>query len=257
MTLAASNISASIAGHKIVDDVSLAVEPGERVGLIGANGAGKSTLLRILAGLGTPTSGEITCDGEAISATNVPAIAQKIAYLPQDNQVYWPITVRSLVALGRMPHQLTQTNQSTKDADRIEAALKAFDLIELAERPVGNLSGGERARALIARAFAQDTPYILADEPTTGLDPAHQLDLFQNFQRVTTREEKGALIVLHDLQLAARFCDRLVLLSKGKLIASGEPASVLTKDILANAYGIEAIVDFGGDIPIIAPLRAI
>ena len=189
-------------------------------------------------------------DGRAIADWQPQALARALAYLPQERVVHWALSARAIVALGRLPHRPMGAGESTSDAAAIDAALAAVDATQLAERPVLEMSGGERARVLVARALAQQPRVLLADEPVTGLDPAHQLTLFHHFTRLA---ESGATIVvaLHDLSLAARFCHRLVLMHRGRTVASGTPADVLTNEHLAAVYGINARYTTLDGVPIV------
>jgi iron complex transport system ATP-binding protein len=222
------------AAATVVAGVGFRIGPGELVGLLGPNGAGKTTLMRAAIGL-QPAEGRIALGGAAIGTLAPRARSLRAAYVPQDRSVAWPISVAALVALGRTPHRAGPA----EDAAAVEAALAAMELGALRDRPATALSGGERARVLIARAFAQEAPLLLADEPTAGLDPAHALTLMALFRGLATRG-RGLLVSLHDLGLAARWCDRLILLDRGRLVADGTPAEVLTPERLAEVYGITA-----------------
>lgn len=219
---------------KVIDGIRAEIRPGELVALIGPNGAGKSTLMRAALGL-RPAQGTIELGGQALRALSPRDRALRAAYIPQDHVIAWPISVEALVALGRAPCR----HGRRADAAAVDEALRATDLQALRQRPASSLSGGERARALIARALAQDTPLLLADEPTAGLDPAHALGLMLRF-RALARQGRGILVSLHDLGLAARYCDRLILLQAGRVVAEGTPETVLTPARLASAYGITA-----------------
>jgi iron complex transport system ATP-binding protein len=214
----------------VVDHVSLTVHPGDCIGLIGPNGAGKTTLLRAALGL-LPHEGRSNLSG-------LPARerARRAAWLPQSREIAWPLPVADLVALGRLPHG----GQGT-EADRaaIASALSRMGLDSFARRRATDLSGGEQARVLIARALAQDTPLLMADEPIAGLDPAAQIATLATF-RALAGEGRGVVVSLHDLSLAARYCTRLVLLGAGRLHADGPPAEVLTPALLAEVFQLRA-----------------
>jgi len=228
-------------GHQpVVRGVSLTVAGGCLLGLIGPNGAGKSTLLRALAGL-LPAGGRMVIDGQPLARLSRPARARTIAYLAQERDVHWPVTVRQLVALGRLPRGGAWSGADpAADAAAVAAALRRTGLEALAERPVTRLSGGERARALLARALAVEAPILLADEPIAALDPEHQLQVLGLLRR---HAEAGAavVVVLHDLSAAARFCHQLVLLDQGQVVAAGAPAAVLTPETLARHYRVSAV----------------
>ncbi len=248
MKLHAINLTVNLGTTTVVRSANLAIERGEFVAVVGANGAGKSTLLRAMAGLLRPAAGEVRLNDIPLATINLRDRAHVIAYLPQSRIVHWPLTVARIVALGRSPHGTS----ATENASIVLQALTAMDIEGLAERPISQVSGGELARVLVARALAQATPLIIADEPTAGLDPAHQLALFQHFDRIS-RTGTSVIVALHDLSLAARYCRRVVLLNEGRLIADGMPAAVFTRDNLAAAYGIDAhLVEVDG-IPVVLP----
>ncbi|ARE39827.1 Vitamin B12 ABC transporter, ATPase component BtuD [Rhodovulum sp. P5] len=214
----------------VVDGVSLSVAPGEVVGLVGPNGAGKTTLMRAALGL-LPHRGQS-------SLAVLPPIdrARQAAWLPQSREIAWPVTVETLVALGRHPHG---GGAPAADKDAIARALARMDLTGFRNRIATRLSGGEQARVLLARALAQDTPLLLADEPIAGLDPAHQLATMAVFNDLAA-EGRGILVSLHDLGLAARFCTRLVLMQAGRVVAEGAPDQVLSAERLADVFAITA-----------------
>jgi iron complex transport system ATP-binding protein len=215
---------------KRLRDVDVQIEPGQITAICGPNGAGKSTLLTALAGLLVPDSGQVSLDGTDIAAMHPRTRAQKIGYLPQDGEVAWDVAVRSLVALGRMPHGDAAT-------EPVERALVALDLVPLATRPISKLSGGEKARALLARVLAGEPEWLLADEPLAALDIGHQLTLLLHLRRVA-EDGAGVVLVLHDLSLAMNHADHVVVLDKGSLIASGVPDVVLSEAIIAKVWGV-------------------
>ena len=212
-------------GRTVLDAASLSVGPGECVGLIGPNGAGKTTWMRAALGL-------IPFEGASTLAALPPARrAKAAAWLPQERQIAWPVPVREVVALGRLPHG--------GGTDGVDAALARLSLGHLADRPATELSGGERARVLIARALAQDAPLLLADEPAAGLDPAGQVAAMRLFAALAA-EGRGVLVSSHDLGLAARHCGRLALMDGGRIVADGPPAEVLTPERLADSFALDA-----------------
>lgn len=238
-------------GRTILDGVGLEVRPGEVVGLLGPNGCGKTTLLRAAVGL-QRAAGRIELGGVPLGRLAPDARARAAAYVPQEHEIAWPISVAALVGLGRLPHWAG----AAADAAAVAEALAAMDLGPLAARPATELSGGERARALVARALAQAAPLVVADEPTAGLDPAHAIALMATLRRLV-RGGRGALVSLHDLGLAARWCDRIVLLAGGRRVAAGPPREVLTPARVAEVYGVEVFLggDAGGPIlQVLGPL---
>lgn len=238
--LSASGIRVRYNGHFALDDVRFAAEPGSVIGLIGPNGAGKTTLLKVLAGLLEPESGRVVFDGQDLSYWDKAALARRLGYLSQDRTVHWPVTVGRLVSLGRLPHLGPWQKPGGDDWAAVERALAEADITGLRARTVTTLSGGERARALLARVLAGEPDILLADEPVSGLDPGHRLQLLERLRRVAG-EGRTVVIVLHDLTLAARFCDHLVLLHDGRVLADGAPATVLTPDTLQQSYGVDAV----------------
>ncbi|MFO1190255.1 MAG: ABC transporter ATP-binding protein [Alphaproteobacteria bacterium] len=240
-SLQSAALGLCLGSRSILSDVTMTVDGGEVVGLIGANGSGKTTLMRALAGVVAPATGSITLDGRPLAGWSRESLARHRAYLPQRAHVQWPISVRDLVALGRLPHRGPWERPSGADADAVAQALARTGLDALADRRIDRLSGGEQARALVARALSGRPKLLLADEPAAGLDPAYQLDLMRLF-RTLAQEGVAVLVTLHDLTLAARFCDRVVLLAKGGVYAFGRPADVLSPQSLADCFAIRALL---------------
>ena len=253
--LEASGLARTIGGRALVDGVSLAVRPAELVGLIGPNGAGKSTLLAMLAGLDVPDAGTVSLDGEPVRSLPATRRAREIGWLEQGGAVHWPVSVERLVALGRLPHLRPGVRVSAADREAVAEALAATGCTGLAARAVTTLSGGERTRALLARVLAGRPRLILADEPVAALDPAHQLGTME-LLREFAREGRGCVAVLHELSLAARWCDRVYLMHAGRVVGEGPPAQVLDERRLREVYGIEAVS--GHDrVPWIVPVRRV
>ncbi len=239
--LVATSIGVHLGDRQVLDDVSLTVAPGEIVAVIGANGAGKSTFLKALAGLMAPGTGSVSVGAQPLAELDRRTLGRTIAYLPQERAVHWPLTVRRLVALGRLPFRDRIAGPSAEDDAAVDEAMAAMDVTAFAERPVTELSGGERSRVLLARALAQRPRFLVADEPTTGLDPAHGLTLFAQFVRMSV-SQRAVIVALHDLSLAAQYCHRVLLLKDGRSLALGAPREVLTPELLARAYGVRATV---------------
>lgn len=233
------DIGVSVHGRVVVEDISLTVAAGELVALIGPNGAGKTSLLKAAAQL-LPHAGTALLNGDDLRGLDRRVRARRLAYLSQLHEPSWPITVADLVALGRFPHRRHWSGLSAQDQSAVYQALDQADLLTLADRALDRLSGGERARAQLARALAVEAEVLLADEPVTSLDPYHQLRVM-NLLRQHCRAGHAVIVVLHDLTLASRFCDRLVLLDRGRLVAAGNVANVLTPANLRSVYGVSAM----------------
>ncbi|MGB1580497.1 MAG: ABC transporter ATP-binding protein [Nevskiales bacterium] len=237
--LTARQVSLNLGERQVLHAVDLLAQPGEILGLLGPNGAGKTTLIRLLAGLLAPQQGSVDLAGQPLQALGDRERAKRIAYLPQGHECHWPLKVREVVALGRLPHRAPWQGLPQADAAIIDTALEETDTLHLAERAINSLSGGERSRVLLARALATQASSLLADEPVAGLDPAHQLQVMSLLQG-KARAGVTVVVVLHDLGLAARYCDRLCLLAEGRVIAQGMPGEVLSPEPLQQAYGIRA-----------------
>jgi iron complex transport system ATP-binding protein len=236
--------------RRILDDINVRFESGSVTAVLGPNGAGKSTLLASIAGLLKPASGAIDLDSQSTLTMNSLARARRIAFLPQSPEIAWPIDVETLVGLARIPfHGVTS---SVEDAAAVARAMESTQIAQWSKRIVTTLSGGERARTLLARIFAGEPEWILADEPFAGLDPSHQFeaaDLLCAF----ARGGRGVVLTIHDLTLAARIADRIVILQDGRIVADGTPAEALTPAILRSVYGIDAEwLNPSGQAPLIA-----
>ena len=237
MSLSLHDVRVTLGGRSILSDIDLALERGRLIGLVGPNGAGKTTLLRVLAALVAPAYGRVTLDGHALSGMNRDERARRVAALFQGAGIGWPVTVREIVALGRLPHRRAFAGPSDADQAAVARAMARTDVGHLADRAEPTLSSGERMRALLARALAVEAEWLLVDEPVTALDPAHQLDAMA-LLHAASRDGTGVVAVLHDLALAARFCDRIVVLSGGRLVADGRPEEALTDALLARVFGV-------------------
>lgn len=250
--LSVTALAASLRGKTVLRDISFSVGPGEFVGLLGPNGAGKSTLLRALLGL-VPSHGAVAIAGRPSGAMSAAERARLVAYLPQEREIGWGIPVEDVVALGRMPHRPAFAGIGNDDLQAIERAIERMEVEDLRHRPATELSGGEKARVLIARALAQEAPLLLADEPTAGLDPSHQIALMRIFAALAA-EGHAIVASLHDLGLAARWCSRLFLVEQGAIVADGAPAEVLTAERLRQVYGVESYFGEAAGKMIVQPL---
>lgn len=254
MTLVAEKLSLARGGRAVLADVSAAFAPGTVTVILGPNGAGKSTLLEALAGLLMPASGRVLLDGAGLDGLAARERARAIGYLPQSGTVHWNLRVDELVALGRLPHRGAFAGLSDEDRAAIADAIVAADLGALTHRPVNALSGGERARALLARVLAGRPRVLLADEPLANLDPRHAVDALRLF-RAAADEGAAVVLVLHDLQAAARAADRVLLLAEGHCLAAGAPDEVLTPDLLSRAYGVSFQVRDDPEVGLLVMLR--
>jgi iron complex transport system ATP-binding protein len=226
--------------NALLDGVDLSVAPGALLGIVGPNGAGKSTLLRVMAGVLEPDGGTVALDGREMGAWPARARAQRVAYLPQHPACHPAMTVERVVALGRLPHLAAWQGPGAVDREAIARAMADTDVAQLAARRAGSLSGGEHARVMLARALAADTPLLLADEPVADLDPYHALEVMDRLARLA-RAGRTVVVVLHDLTLAARFCARIALMARGRIVAAGPPADTLSPENLAAVYRIAAL----------------
>jgi iron complex transport system ATP-binding protein len=225
-------------GHVVLSGIDLAFAAGEVTAIVGPNGAGKSTLLRHLAGLDAPSAGQVELDGAPLSSLGAAVRGRRIAYLAQAASAYWPLRARDVVALGRLPHGADLSRPANSvDAEAVQRALQRVDGVQLADRSIDTLSQGERARMMMARALATEAPVLLADEPVASLDPAYALEAMEILR---TEAARGAcvIVVLHDLGLAARFADRVVVLANQKIAADGPPSLALAADVIDRAYRV-------------------
>lgn len=234
--LEVSGLSVSLERRHILHGVSLSVCAGEFVGVIGPNGAGKSTLLKSAAGILAADAGEVSVNGRLINALSPTERARLLAFLPQARPVFWSMPARAIVSLGRFAFGAPLT-ASPADDDAVARALEEAGASHLAERPVGSLSGGELARVHLARTLAGETPIVIADEPVAALDPAHQLGVM-SLLRAKADAGRTIIAALHELPLAARYCTRLVVLSKGYVAADAAPRDVLTETLLRDVFTV-------------------
>ncbi|WP_299053408.1 ABC transporter ATP-binding protein [uncultured Nocardioides sp.] len=240
--LYAEKVTVGYGGAPVVRDLSLEIEDGKVTTIVGPNGCGKSTLLRTMARLLTPTSGAVLLDGTPIGSVPTKEVARRLALLPQSPVAPDGLVVGDLVARGRHPHQRWFQQWSREDEGVVDEALAATDTLDLRDRALDQLSGGQRQRAWIAMTLAQDTDLLLLDEPTTFLDLAHQVEVLDLVCRLNRERGRTVAMVLHDLNLAARYSDRIVVMAAGEVVAQGDPGSVLTTELLADVFGLVADV---------------
>ncbi len=239
----ARNVTVRIAGNTIVDDVSINGQRGDVVGIIGPNGAGKTTLLKVLAGLLKPTMGSATIGDAAIDEMPVSTRSRRISYVPQSTGLH-PFTALEMVLMGRYPHLRRFQIEAEDDTEIAISAMKRMHVDQFIDRRVDTLSGGERQRVLLARALAQHGDVLFVDEPITSLDIKHQLMSLQVLKDEAIKRGVAVCAVLHDLNMAARYCDQLVLMSNGHVVADGEPKDVITEESVHSVFGVHARVEF-------------
>jgi iron complex transport system ATP-binding protein len=241
MRLEILSLTVDLGPRRVLQGIDLSPEPGRLTALIGPNGAGKTTLLRAMAGLMRPSGGKVDLNGTSVARMRASERARAVAYLPQGGGVAWPLPVAGVVALGRLPHGKEPDALPEQGQAAVEAALRSVGLQGFGARLATSLSGGERARMLLARALATQAPVLLADEPVAALDPRHQLMVLEVL-KAHARTGATVVAILHDLNLAAGFADHIVLLNQGKVEASGPPEAVMTEARLASSFGIRARV---------------
>jgi iron complex transport system ATP-binding protein len=251
------NLSLAYDRETIVKQLSLSITTGEITTLVGPNGCGKSTLLRGLARLLKPKTGEVLLDGKAIHTLPTKQLAKQLGILPQGPTAPEGLTVYELVAQGRYPHQGFFQQWSHEDEAATREAIAITNMVELAERPLDTLSGGQRQRAWIAMTLAQNTPILLLDEPTTFLDIGYQLEVMELIERLNRERQMTILLVLHDLNQAARYSQRMVVLQDGRVVADGAPGVVLTEGLLVDVFKVQAniVTDPDSGSPVCLPYR--
>ncbi len=240
--LKASRLTLSYRDNTIIEGLDIAIPPGRITALIGPNGCGKSTILKGLARILKPRSGAVYIDGRALAEQSSKAIARQLAILPQGPDAPEGLTVRQLVGYGRFAYQNVMGSLGADDHAAIISALTETGLLDLADLKVDALSGGQRQRAWIAMALAQDTALLLLDEPTTFLDVGHQLEVLKLLERLNVEQGRTIVMVLHDINHAARFAHHVVAVEKGKVVGQGTPVDLLTPELLARVFGVEAMV---------------
>ncbi|WP_060915840.1 ABC transporter ATP-binding protein [Microbacterium oleivorans] len=248
MSLVAEHVSWRRGGTLVVDDVSLAPTPGSVVGLLGPNGSGKSSLLRVLQGISHPDAGRVLLDGSDIRHQRRRDLARSVAAVTQHATTEVDLTVRDVVRLGRTPHASLWGSNGARDDAIVDAALAQAGLTAKSDSRWHSLSGGEQQRAQIARALAQETRELLLDEPTNHLDIRHQLELLTLVRSLPVT----VVVALHDLNLAAMFCDEVLVMAAGRAVAAGPPAEVLTDGLIEEVYGVKCRVTIDGGRPSIA-----
>ena len=240
--LDASQLRFSYGQHAVIDGISFSVAPGEMLGILGPNGSGKSTLLRLLSGVLAPASGAVHVQGRALTSYSRRQLGQAIAVVPQDTVIEFPFSVTEVVLMGRSPHLGGFAFEGDRDVQVAHQAMRRTGVLDLAHRSIHELSGGERQRVVLARALAQEASIMLLDEPGAFLDIRHTVEIYDLLQDLQ-REGRSIITVLHDLNLAALYCDRVALLKAGRLFRLGTPAEVITYEALTEVYETEVYVD--------------
>ncbi|MFP5332680.1 MAG: ABC transporter ATP-binding protein [Acidimicrobiia bacterium] len=240
--LSASGLSFGYDGFRVLHELDLDIPDGKVTAIVGPNASGKSTLLRSLGRVLRPDGGHVVLDGQDIHALPTKEVARRLGLLPQSPVAPAGITVRDLVSRGRSPHQSFLQQWSASDQESVEGAMAATGTADLAERRVDELSGGQRQRVWIAMALAQDTDLLLLDEPTTFLDLAHQIEVLDLVRRLNRDRGRTVVVVLHDLNLAARHAQHMVAMAGGRVVATGSPSEILTTELVASVFGVECVV---------------
>lgn len=256
MSLEARNLTIGYGRHPVLRDLNVRIPQGAVTAIIGPNGCGKSTLLKGLAGLLSLSSGQVLLDGDDLGSQRPRAIARKMTLLPQSPIAPEGIRVSELIARGRTPWLRPFRPAGPADRAAVARAIKAADVADLLDARVSDLSGGQRQRVWIAMALAQETGWLLLDEPTTYLDLRHQLDLLKLVRQLNANQQRSIVMVLHDISLAARFADHLIAMRDGRIMAEGSPEAVISAEVLERIFGLEATVmaDPYHGSPIVLPL---
>ena len=255
-TLSAEGVTLGYGDRVIIDSLDLQIAPGRITAIVGANGCGKSTLLRSLARLLSPSEGQVVLDGKSVHARPTKEVARILGLLPQSPAAPEGIAVADLVGRGRHPHQKMLSRWSTRDYEVVADALDATGITELADRSVDELSGGQRQRVWIAMALAQETDILLLDEPTTFLDVAHQIEVLDLLTDLSVARGTTIVMVLHDLNLAARYADELVAMKDGRVHAAGAPQDVVTAELVEEVFGLanQITIDPVSGKPMVTPI---
>lgn len=255
MNLKIKDMSFSYASSPILKDICMELAEGEILGIMGPNGSGKSTLIRCIDRILKPQKGSILLDEREIRDMSRVEIAKRLGYVPQSSSHAFPVTVFDTVLMGRRPHLGWRSNE--RDIEKVVEALKLLGIEDFALREFNEISGGEQQRVLLARALAQEADVLLLDEPTSNLDVRHQLEVMEIIKNLVIKKELSAIMAIHDLNLASRYADRVVMLNRGRIFAAGDPISVFTPQNIAHVYGVESLVKNDNGELYIVPIRPV
>ena len=255
MRLKVNKIEFAYNSTPVLENISMELDRSEILGIVGPNGTGKSTLIRCIDRILKPQQGTILLDENDITTMNRMEIARKMGYVPQSTTRVFPASVIDTVLMGRRPH--LGWKSSEEDMDKVLEILELLGIVEFAMRDFNEISGGQQQKVLIARALAQEADVLLLDEPTSNLDIRHQLEVMEIMTNVVRKNGISAVMAIHDLNLASRYTDRILMMNGGRIFAAGEPASVLTIENIKRVYGVEVLVKSDGERPYIIPVRPI
>jgi len=255
MKLKVKDLEFRYAHVPVLKDVCIELAESEMLGVVGPNGAGKSTLLRCIDRILKPQHGDILLDGQDIKEMHLIELAKKIGYIPQSSSQIFPATVFDTVLMGRRPH--LSWRSSEKDTEKVLEMLQMLNIEEYAMRDINELSGGQQQKVFIARALTQEPDVLLLDEPTSNLDIRHQLEVMDIIKKIVRKKRISAIMAIHDLNLASRYADRIVMMNGGKIFAAGDPISVLTSENIKSVYGVEVKVNNHDERPYIVPIRPV
>jgi iron complex transport system ATP-binding protein len=253
--LQVQDLSFQYGPSKILDGIATQVRKGRILGILGPNGAGKTTFLKCITRIITPSNGKILIDGRDVQQLSRRELAQRLGYVPQHVRTKFPLSVFEMVLLGRSPYIAWRPSET--DLERTAEIIREMNLESLSDREVDRLSGGQAQKVMLARALAQDPIFLLLDEPTSNLDMSHQLEVMELVSGLVKCKKMGAVIAMHDLNLAARFSDDLLLMKDGRAVAQGSPIELITQDRIREVYGVEAVVGRENGYPFVRPIRCV
>ncbi len=256
LKLRVEDVTFSYTSTPILEEITMELSESEMLGIVGPNGAGKSTLIRCIDRILRPKRGSILLDGQEVAEMSMIAIAKNLGYVPQTTSRTFPTTVFDTVLVGRRPH--IGWRSSRKDTKKVVEVLKLMEIEDLAMREFNELSGGQQQKVLIARALAQEAGVLLLDEPTSNLDIQHQLEVMEIISDLVAEKGVSAIMAVHDLNLASRYTDRVIIMKAGRIFGAGSPSDILTPENIRSVYNVEArVIDHDGEKPYIVPMRSV